>query len=762
MATWTGLPQTNAILGAAEAWKTRCLLANGSILASNEELWSKDNLDSLRTLFVDNPIEGDRPFYEKLKEQISTGAPQVKKLASECLWLALLFVHEATFSPARKRERILEIWRESSDAPPTDSPPLNDEVLRGLARPGAAFLTMLWLEYSYLLNLLSAWKALPRPQQEELLANNPWGLCQWATRLEGGDVRAFRHMFLYFCYPAYFERICSRTHKRRLYAQFSGLLQGKSDPYANDRTPCGLDKSILEIRHALEREYKQSNLDFYVPPLRERWGKSLTEAPEPEVEPALERRYWVEKTIVEGRQDRMEGPHRLGEALWSPQRSADGRDIYSSMRQVAADDVVLHLTDNSAIAGISRVAAAVDPTFQGVAGTAWGEQPSLRVQLKDHVTLEPELPRASFFEVPELARELRQILTNHDGRGLFYNRDLDLNQGAYLTEAPRALVGVLDRAYVKITGRHLPYVDAENTPNQATEALPFTVENAAEELFIDLERIERILAVWNAKHNLILEGPPGVGKTFAARRLAHALIGSRSADQLGFVQFHQSYSYEDFIQGYRPSGNGFSLRDGVFYRFCQRASQAPDTQKHVFIVDEINRGNLSRIFGELLLLLESDKRGKEWAMPLVYSGDAPFYVPKNVYLLGLMNTADRSLAVIDYALRRRFAFEELVPQFDAKKFETHLKANQISDRMITTIRQRMTSLNDSIAQDTTNLGRGFCIGHSFFCRVRPEAQSEAEWYRSIIETEIMPLLREYWFDSVSRVQEWQQRLLESG
>ena len=200
----------------------------------------------------------------------------------------------------------------------------------------------------------------------------------------------------------------------------------------------------------------------------------------------------------------------------------------------------------------------------------------------------------------------------------------------------------------------------------------------------------------------------------------------------------------------------------MFYRFCKRASEAPETQKHVFIIDEINRGNLSRIFGELMLLIEPDKRGKDWEVPLVYGEGVRFHIPRNVYLLGLMNTADRSLAVIDYALRRRFAFEELTPQFADKKFELHLKANSVSDRLIGTIQQRMSALNQAIAQDTTNLGRGFCIGHSFFCHARPDSQSETEWYRSIIETEVLPLLREYWFDSASRVDEWQQRLLESN
>ena len=765
MAIWTGLRQTDAVRSAANDWKQRCMLSNGSVL-SDKSLWTKDNVDTLKKLFVDNPIlGGDRSFYDKLQEQIGAAAPAVKQLAAEFFWLLFLFVYEGAFSVEKKRERISEVWAQSGEELPA-SPLLADDVLRGLATPGTAFLTKMWEELGYVLQLISIWKALPAPRQEALLQNNPWELCQWATTLEGGDVRAFRHMFLYFCYPEDFERICSRGHKRKIYARFSGKLEGRNDPYLSDRTPCGLDKAILEIRRAFESELGKSELDFYVSPLREKWIEAKPPKGHPELatEASAQRRYWIEKTIVHGRPDRVDGPHRLGEALWSPQKSADGRNIYSNMRQVAIDDVVLHLTDKANISGVSLVQSPADSTFVGVKGTAWADQPSFRIQLKDYALLDPPLPRSAFLDDPALADELRIILKAQSGRGLFFNKDFDLNQGAYLTEAPPELISVLNRIYKRIAAKGLPYV--EDTPEvapAAPDAAPFTLEDAAEGLFLDVERIERILTIWAAKKNLILQGPPGVGKTFAARRLAYALMGRASKARLGFVQFHQSYSYEDFIQGYRPDGNGFSLKNGVFYEFCQKAAAAPGDQRHVFVIDEINRGNISRIFGELLLLIEADKRGKEWEMPLVYSGNSKFFhIPANVYLLGLMNTADRSLAVIDYALRRRFAFEELKPEFDSKKFEAHLKANQVSDRLISLIRQRLDAVNEAISQDTTNLGRGFCIGHSFFCQPRAAGQSEMDWYRGVIETEVVPLLTEYWFDIPSRIEDWQRRLLEAS
>ena len=178
------------------------------------------------------------------------------------------------------------------------------------------------------------------------------------------------------------------------------------------------------------------------------------------------------------------------------------------------------------------------------------------------------------------------------------------------------------------------------------------------------ERFEEILAIWRQKKNLVIQGPPGVGKTFFFRRLAYALMGTVAPSRITSVQFHPSYSYEDFVQGYRPTQDGFVLRNGTFYRFCEQASN-DSSHSHVFVIDEINRGNLAKIFGELLMLLEADKRSPDWAVPLAYGGSSSlrFFIPENVTFFGLMNTADRSLAVVDYALRRRFAFVSLRPEY---------------------------------------------------------------------------------------------------
>lgn len=282
--------------------------------------------------------------------------------------------------------------------------------------------------------------------------------------------------------------------------------------------------------------------------------------------------------------------------------------------------------------------------------------------------------------------------------------------------------------------------------------LKYTREEALKELFVSGEGFDHIIGALERKKNVVLEGPPGVGKTFVAKRLAYQVIGYKIPENVRMVQFHQSYAYEDFIQGYRPSNEGsFERRDGAFLSFCREAVANPN-QRYVFIIDEVNRGNLSKIFGELLMLIEADKRDPEYAVPLTYSPETePFHVPANLYLIGMMNTADRSLAMVDYALRRRFAFHRLEPAFGTSQFRNHLIAVGVDEALVGRIVRRFSTLNEKIREDRRNLGPGFEIGHSFFCPSDGDERLDESWYEAIVRQEIEPLLREYWFDRADQV-----------
>lgn len=252
------------------------------------------------------------------------------------------------------------------------------------------------------------------------------------------------------------------------------------------------------------------------------------------------------------------------------------------------------------------------------------------------------------------------------------------------------------------------------------------------------------------KKNIILQGPPGVGKTFIARKLAYEIMQEVKDANIEMVQFHQSYSYEDFIQGLRPTQKGgFDLRDGIFYSFCQRALAHPD-RPFFFIIDEINRGNLSKIFGELMMLIEADKRDEKFALKLTYAEDEEdrFYVPENLFIIGTMNTADRSLAIVDYALRRRFAFVTLQPDY-GDNFRTFLSAKGLSSPLVEHICSVVTKVNGKIKEDI-NLGEGFQIGHSYFCTYSAN-EDENKWWSEILNFELKPLLEEIWFDDSSKV-----------
>ena len=287
----------------------------------------------------------------------------------------------------------------------------------------------------------------------------------------------------------------------------------------------------------------------------------------------------------------------------------------------------------------------------------------------------------------------------------------------------------------------------EDEEEPAEEYAPYGDDDFLQEVYIEKKDYEQLKGLLLRKKNLILQGAPGVGKTFAAKRLAYAIMGEENYDRIKMVQFHQNYSYEDFVLGYKPNEKGgFELKEGIFYQFCKKAAMDKDNQ-YFFIIDEINRGNLSKIFGELLMMIEKEYRNTSIQMSYA---DRRFAVPSNVYLIGMMNTADRSLAMIDYALRRRFSFYEMKPAFKTPAFNYYIEEQ--GDLHLNNLVKALIALNQVIADDDS-LGTGFCIGHSYLCDLGDDYDLE-----SIVEYDIIPMLREYWFDNDERFNSEVQKL----
>lgn len=288
----------------------------------------------------------------------------------------------------------------------------------------------------------------------------------------------------------------------------------------------------------------------------------------------------------------------------------------------------------------------------------------------------------------------------------------------------------------------------EYNPKVQVKKEKYSKEKFLQEVYISENYYDKITNLLKRKKNIILKGAPGVGKTFMAKRLAYSMIGEKDNERIKCIQFHQSYSYEDFIEGWRPTETSYEIEKGIFYTFCKKAENDKDND-YFFIIDEINRGNLSKIFGELLMLIESDKR--EEKLSLAYSKTV-FYVPSNVYIIGMMNTADRSLAIIDYALRRRFAFCPINPAFDSEKFKEY--QDKLNNTKFNELIELIKQLNSEIEQDQT-LGDGFKIGHSYFCNFKDITREDI---KSIVEYEILPLLEEYWFDDKDKYEVWLEKL----
>jgi 5-methylcytosine-specific restriction protein B len=609
----------------------------------------------------------------------------------------------------------------------------SNDVLGGIGSGGTAYNNLRWKELVYFTHLMSAWTSLPTDKKEFLLADKNH-FSEWLEATPDNEKRQFRHMLLYLLFPEDSERIFGTSDRVKIAAIFTG--QARKKFYA--LTARELDSVLAEQRIQLELEYQTPKIDFYVQPVRALW---LNTAKKGETE-----------------------NHQIFSVLETFLAQAKTDSLKTSEYPAKHNDLTMRISfgagNQAHVPWIGFLASGQSPTrgiypvylyykadnllvlAKGVSSTntpsdEWpgDELVSIEQYFQDNINKSPIGYKDSFVaEVYDLNEPLIDDVVEAD-----LVRVIDEYKELVLTpEQSESVLYTKNDKVLELTVEE-PSVDV---------ITPLTVAEAMSGVFLDSTKVDDILAMLRYKKNIVLQGPPGVGKSFIAKRLAYALMGEKDEARIEMVQFHQSYSYEDFVQGYRPSdNNGFELKNGLFHQFCSKAAKDPK-RPYVFIIDEINRGNLSKVFGELMLLIEADKRGKDWQVPLTYSKELGerFYVPENLHIIGLMNTADRCLAMVDFALRRRFAFFNFQAEFSCEGFTRHLQENGAEDSFISMLIIRLSSVNDRIEKDTVNLGAGYCIGHSFFCSYPANAVYDNNWYQQIIQFEIEPLIREYWFD----------------
>ena len=777
------------VYAAAQSWVERALCSDDSLFTPGKQIWSRQRLGELRERFLDRYDEWKGPsFFEKLDPLFSDAPPEVCQLMAEAVYVTYLIVWKGAIGRSQKQSRINQVLGLSPA--PADIP---DDLARGLepgiAHPGAFFIANFGIHPGYIIEFVEQWKEKSRDEQAELL-DEPWAFKDAALNVpfRSAVLRdspfspvAQREAMLHLVFPDVFEGIVSTDVKQQI-AESGWFAEYVSGPDQD------VDRRVGQIREGLEKELGR-DFDFFDEDILELWNpdsdpwdvfirrvREYVDSGRMEIEETRYKRRISEK-LASAREGVLSGSinwaDRLKRALprgnpldyratsrfcewvdFAPDEALQALQLIWSPANVSAIERIRAFSK-----AIPRSASSRPGTFAKLASVLLmalnlERYPPFSITNFDKVYERTQYPRpdevvdeASLYE--HALRFLDRFIWEASQRGLSISHRLDAQSIVWrFTDV-------------------LPNFSEEEPPAQP-DPIPDPLDTTygiseiiADGCFLDRATLESMLQGLRSKCNMILQGPPGTGKTWLAKKLAYALIGKKDDSKVRQLQFHPNLSYEDFVRGWRPQGDGkLGLVDGPFVELSEVARN-DEQSAYVIVIEEINRGNPASIFGELLTLLEADKRACESALSLAHqlSGDEPFWIPPNLYVVGTMNLADRSLALVDLALRRRFAFFDLEPTLNETWRNWVNQQCEIPADFLTQISQRLGALNDQIVADH-NLGRQFRIGHSFVVPKPGEAIAVPEkWFIHVVETEIAPLLGEYWFNDPDKVDEVKSQLL---